>query len=171
MKGFTLIETLVAITVLLLAIMGPFQLVHQALVSSYIARDQLIASALAEEGVEFVRIARDSNYIYNLRNPSTPRFWLYGLDGAAGCISANGCTIDAFTRVATACSSTCPVLYRNTTDNRYTQTVTTAPTQFTRKVAITQVTATEVIVTVTVSWTRTGTPYTVTVSNHLHNWL
>ena len=62
-KGFTLIETLVAITILTLAISGSFFTANNALVVASIARDQLTASHLAQEGIEYVRMMRDDAYL------------------------------------------------------------------------------------------------------------
>ena len=48
-KGFSLIETMVAIAILLIAIVGPMTLASNSLVASAIAKDQFIASFLAQE--------------------------------------------------------------------------------------------------------------------------
>ena len=184
MKAFTLVETLVAITVVLLAVLGPFQLVQQSLTSSYIARDQLIATALAEEGLEFIRNLRDANYLYNLENPTTPRYWLYGLNTSAGaeedCFRTQGCTVDptrsAHNEAVAECVTTCPVLYLNSSTQQYTQRALAAytPTRFTRKVLLEEVEGssdTKVKVTVTVTYTSVHNTHTVTVSDYLYNWL
>jgi len=57
--GFTLIETLIAVTILTFAVSGPLYTAGRALVAAEIARDQLVASYLAQEGVESVRAMRD----------------------------------------------------------------------------------------------------------------
>jgi prepilin-type N-terminal cleavage/methylation domain-containing protein len=62
-KGFTLIETLVAITLLALAIVAPMTLTTQSLSSAYYARDQMTAFHLAQEAIESVRAARDENIL------------------------------------------------------------------------------------------------------------
>ncbi len=59
--GFTLVETLVAITILLLAIGGPMFAVSQSLKSSYYARDQITAFYLAQDAIEYIRNLRDEN--------------------------------------------------------------------------------------------------------------
>src|SRR3989344_5315664 len=82
-SGFTLIETLVAVTVLVAAIAGPLTIASRGLASANLARDQLIANFLAQEAIEFVRNTRDENV---LRGSD----WLAGL----GSCSAQGCEID-----------------------------------------------------------------------------
>jgi prepilin-type N-terminal cleavage/methylation domain-containing protein len=176
-QGFTLVETLVAITIIVMAIVGPFQIVQQGLLASYVARDELIATALAEEGVEYVRAVRDGNFLYNIAN--SPRSWLASLDGTSGavgsvnCVTANGCMVDPTqSTTVIACTGTCSVLNLTTT-GVYTQTLPggAVPTRFTRKVQLTTVTATEVLVTVTVTWSTKHIPFTVTVTDTMHNWL
>ncbi len=62
--GFTIIETLVAISILIISITGPMVIVSQSLKSAYFARDQITAFYLAQEAIEYVRNLRDSN-IFN----------------------------------------------------------------------------------------------------------
>ena len=78
MCGFTLIETLVAITVLTVAISAPLSLASQSLSTAYTARDQVTAFHLAQEAVEAVRAQRDHNILDNLKNGSNTD-WLDGL--------------------------------------------------------------------------------------------
>lgn len=167
--GFTLVETLVAIAILLLSISGPLYSVNKALTASYIARDQLIASSLAQEGMEYIRTTRDNNYLYNYANPGSPRNWLYGLDN---CRTTNTCTVDPTGNTPiTLCGGTCPVLYNSAT-GLYTQTSTSnTPTRFTRSVTVRDVSANEVRVTVTVSWVTNRVTYSVVINDNLMNWL
>lgn len=58
--GFTILETLVAIAILILAITAPLAIIAQALRSSYYARDQVTAYYLAQEAIEFLRNRRDN---------------------------------------------------------------------------------------------------------------
>ena len=168
-RGFTLVETLVAITIVALAIVGPLYAVQQGLNASRSARDQLIAASLAQEGLEFVRNIRDENYLYNLANPASPRAWLSGLDGNAGsenCFT-NDCVIDATQRTV---SDTVLPLYLSAS-GLYNQAGSGNATPYTRTVRLTTISATEVRVTVTMSWRTRNVPYTTTVSEILNNWL
>ena len=58
--GFSLVETLVAITILLIVIVGPMTLVVSSVRSTAYANDQVIASFLAQEGIEIVQAVRDN---------------------------------------------------------------------------------------------------------------
>lgn len=59
-KGFTLIETLVAITVLMIAIAGPLTIANKAFTSSIDARNQLIAMNLAQQALERINYFKDN---------------------------------------------------------------------------------------------------------------
>ncbi len=59
-RGFTILETLVAIAILIIAITGPLAIVAQSLRSSYFSRDQITAYYLAQEAIEYVRNTRDT---------------------------------------------------------------------------------------------------------------
>jgi prepilin-type N-terminal cleavage/methylation domain-containing protein len=71
-RGMTLIETLVAITILAVAIVAPMSLTIQSLVSAYYARDQIVASNLAQEAIESVRAVRDGNILRMALNEPDP---------------------------------------------------------------------------------------------------
>ena len=77
-KGFTLIETLVAISVLTVAIAAPLVLASQSLMTAYQARDNVVAFNLAQEAIEAVRAQRDHNLLNTILTGSTDS-WLTGL--------------------------------------------------------------------------------------------
>lgn len=175
-RGFTFIETLVAITILVFAIVAPFYAVRQAMKATFVARDELVATSLAQEAIEYVRAVRDSNYLYNYKNPSTPRSWLYGLDGTSStpnCFAAtNKCTIDVAANtpvVRYGTAATVPVMYVSSS-KLYNQANSGTQTRFRRTVVLTQLNANEVQVTVTVTWVN-HISYTVTVTDVITNWL
>ncbi len=83
-RGFSLIETLVAVVILVSAVAGPLTLAQRSIRSAVYARDQVIASFLAEEAIEYIRNIRDGN-------KHTNKNWLAGMSDCIG----NICTIDA----------------------------------------------------------------------------
>lgn len=60
-KAFTLVETLVAISILMIAIAGPLTVANKAYTSAIDARNQSVASNLAQEGLEYVNNMKANN--------------------------------------------------------------------------------------------------------------
>ncbi len=61
--GFTMIEALVAISILLIGILSVFTLVTKSLATAPVIQDRLVASFLAQEKLEEIRQIRDSNFL------------------------------------------------------------------------------------------------------------
>lgn len=70
MKGFTLIEIVVAIFLLTVGTVGAFSLIQQTIAFTSIASSQLTATYMAQEGIEIIRNIRDTNYLEKTTNPS-----------------------------------------------------------------------------------------------------
>lgn len=182
-KGFTLVETMVAIAVVAIALVGPFVAVQNALRASYTSRDQLIASQLAQEGMEYVRSVRDANFLNNRAGG-----WLDGFNTATQnrnrCFSLTStnptgyCTVDpmggdlhqsAASMVGYLTLASVPVL-DITPAGFYRHAATSPDSKFKRSVQIATLSADEIRVTVVVSWITTGQTYSVTVVGNLQNW-
>ncbi len=67
-KGFTLIESLVAITILLVSVAAPLSLAQEGIVASRLSQSQIVAYYLAQEGVELVKNIRGQNRLQNSSN-------------------------------------------------------------------------------------------------------
>ena len=91
-KGFTLIESIIAISILVTGILAVYYvfagLSNQAKSSS----NKLGAIYLAQEGIEIIRNIRDSNWIND-------RDWLYGITNISEC--SEGCSYEADYRTGT----------------------------------------------------------------------
>lgn len=156
-RGFTLIETLVAVSVLLIAVASPLVISQRGVASAGYAKEQLVAAYLAQDALEGVRAKRDENGMRNYN-------WL---EGFAECVSGP-CIID---------TSTSPVMVE--ADNgeylrlnagglyQYDSgTVTPYKRTFTLETAGAD---REVLVKVTVSWQSRFTDRQFTVSTRLFN--
>lgn len=106
-RGFTLIEAMVAIAILLIAITGPLVLARQGLMSSRLAKNQIISFYLAQDAIEYVRSIRDSNFLSGSN-------WLSNL---SDCVDGY-CQVDVTTSTISSCGAQCPLL-RKSVDGLY----------------------------------------------------
>ena len=99
-KGYSLVEVLVAITILLLALTGTLTIASKGLQSAYFAREQTLAVFMAQEGIESITAMRNRGQLeffeQDILNPppslSSPWDWVDGIP--ASCTSVNGCGYD-----------------------------------------------------------------------------
>ena len=173
-QGFTLIETLVAISILVVAIIAPISLATQSLSSAFYARDQVTAFHLAQEAIEAVRSLRDANILKNA----------YGeqVDLMGDIPTDQPFIIDTRDNVITLCTSgTCPALksdgnfYAYGTDPYDSAEPGWTTTRFTRTVSAAWVNPDnhdEMRVSVTVAW-KTGVfqARTFTIFQDLYRWV
>ncbi len=71
-RSFTLLESIVAIYVFMMGIVGAMTLANQSLSAAAIFKDELIAANLAQEGIELLRNMRDTDFLSSLRDPALP---------------------------------------------------------------------------------------------------
>jgi prepilin-type N-terminal cleavage/methylation domain-containing protein len=167
--GFTLIESLVAISVLMLVISGTSRAVQQGIYSYTFSKNQITAFYLAQEAIEVIRNRRDQNALAN-----TPS-WLTGIsvNSADPCWFADTCRVDAIANTIVKCpSSGCPVLRQNLSNGFYGYTSSWTASPFTRTVRLESVGVDEVTLIVTITWTqKLGLPDKVFIAReNLLNW-
>lgn len=168
--GFTLVEILVAISILSISILATFTAVQGALRSTNFSEDQIIAYYLADEALEYVRNKRDSNGIQHINALGSGSTYNWLTDISPVCSTA--CYVDIPNNTITACSSnasSCPLLLYNTNTGLY-QYVSGNNTVYRRALSVTAVNATEVSVDVSVSWTAQGISKVHTQKLVLRNW-
>jgi type II secretory pathway pseudopilin PulG len=162
-KGFTLLETIVAVTVLTFAIMGPLELAARSIGLAVVSKNQITAFYLAQEAMEYVKNKRDSNFLAPSSN------WLTGLDG---CFGVNGCYVDVPNDGISVCAGSCPVLkYDN--NGLYYNYFSGNDTVFTRTVKInTPVSGNpnEAKVQIIISWIEKLNSKTLTLEDNIFNW-
>src|SRR3989344_541790 len=158
--GFTILESIVAIFILSLSIAGAFTAVQQGLSQAIMAKDEVKAYYLAQEAIEIIRNKRDANQLAKI-NAGSSNTWLYGItqDLADPCYFGKVCRTDAVSQSFTYCGSTwgsCSVLNQNATTflYAYTSGAGWSASRFRREIQIESVSATEIAVTVRISWTK-----------------
>lgn len=166
-RGFTLIEAMIAITILTLSVAGPLIAASSAIVATMVARDQLTASSLAQEGIEYVRAMRDNGYLaaYAGGLDVSSIAWANFLGVSDRCREPNICTLgplQAGSLMLTSCStgSACTPPFP----------LVSGGTKFTRTIKLETVSERDERITSTVSWTYHSIPYKVTVYDHLTPW-
>ena len=90
-KAFTLIESLVAISILMIAIASPMVLAQKSLLSATASKDQMIATFLAQDAIEAVKNIRDQ-IARNNTNPSAD--WLTGTITNPGLLAPCVCNLN-----------------------------------------------------------------------------
>jgi prepilin-type N-terminal cleavage/methylation domain-containing protein len=190
-SGFSLVETLVAITILLIAIVGPMTILTTTSNSTSFATDQVTAFFLAQEGVELAQLARD-NIVLNRFLPNTDGRWdddpwtTFTTGGTySRCFDGRGCglyldnsTAPGVTVTDQYCnhsSNPCVIRFDDTSpDNerfRFTHEPSAgAETEYTREIFFTDL-GDEVQVRSEVTWFpgNSRTPQTITVETVLIN--
>lgn len=161
-KGFTLLETLVAIAILLIAVVEPMSIIGGSLSQISTVRDQTLAVNLAQEGIEIVRQKRDSNMLvcWGSFLPSCAT-WSNGLTGGDYIIDPTAVN----PIISCPCGDTKIYLDGN---NFYVQGSGVTATQFSRVVNITDIPlSAEKIITSTVTWSVGGTLKTIQVQESI----
>ena len=138
-KGFTIIETLVAITILMISIVGPMTIAQKSLNAALYAKDQVIATYLAQDKIEYLKAERNAavdsgNFVG----------WVNGTHSCTG--------------------TPCVLSIENSDYGPYVEDSSGTATKFTREVAVTMVSpgSQEAIIKVTVRW-QNGTIENATV--------
>lgn len=98
-SGFSLVETLVAISILLIVIVGPMTISMRTAKSSSFASEQVQAFFLAQEGLEMAQKSRDDLLLRNFLLPASANYTLNPWSqftntsgNFANCFSSSGCS-------------------------------------------------------------------------------
>lgn len=70
-SGYSLIEVLVAISILLIVVTGPLTILTTTARSTNFASEQVAAFFLAQEGLELIQKRRDDRFLQHFHNPTT----------------------------------------------------------------------------------------------------
>ena len=167
-RGFTVVESLVAILILVLTISGATSAIQTGISSYIFSKDQFIAFYLAQEGFEQIRNMRDENSLKNLH-------WLAGVSQISSdpCYFGNACTVDPVNSnlvIRCVAPGSCPVLRQDTVNGFYGYTAGWSATIFRREIVLTQINADEISILVTVNWSKGTVSRQFRARENLLNW-
>jgi len=140
-KGFTIIEIVISIFILAMAIVGIFSAFSVVTILTSESADRLLATYLAQEGIEVIRNIRDINWLRMDKECPDPADCSYHWDENLSTCIGNGCEVD----YTTTGEGIHPVSAYNdkyltiNSDNFYGYTSGTN-TKFKRKILITKIT-------------------------------
>jgi type II secretory pathway pseudopilin PulG len=167
--GFTFLEVVFAIFIIIIGVIGVFTLFSQTLGFSTLSTSKLVAAHLAQEGIEIVRNIRDTNWLEQSSTPTNP--WDEGLTNCS-----LGCEADYLTPTSEdpiLDSYSGKFLYIDGTTKFYRYISSPGPndikTLFKRKITITP-NSNRLEVKVEVSWEEKGKSYKVIAQENLYNW-
>ena len=162
-KGFTIIETLVAITVLMIAIVGPLSVAARGLTSALFSKDQMVASYLAQESMETIKNLRDNNVAASTTWITAPTIGTLSV-----CTSGqtSRCDADVLEGFVTCPTTYCPLYF--STGTGYVHGSGTA-TPFSRSFYLEAISSTEYRVHVLVTWKEGSIPNQLDLQSELVN--
>lgn len=113
-SGFSLVEVLVSITILLLVIVGPLQIIARSINSTNFATEQVNAWFLAQEGIELAQKGRDDLVLEDFEDKigggggTSPMTDF--LNDYAACFTADGCGLNIGDGTTLTAPVTCGVI-------------------------------------------------------------
>lgn len=164
-NGFTLIETMVALTIITFAILGPISLATYSIKMSTLSKNNVIASFLAQDAMEYIKNWRDNNYL-NSEN------WLFKLNACnnSDCYLDTTIPWDVSGTAIANCAGSCPLLKYDDTLKKYNHS-TGVDTVFMRKFTLEKdVSDREARISITVSWEDKFGSHSFIWEDHIFDW-
>jgi len=167
--GFTLVEALIAISVMIVGILSGVVLVTRVLYNSVIIKDRLTASFLAQEGMELVRQIRDTNFLEILAGTSDN--WRDGLSTGRYIIETKVESGEPIQLVPV--EGEVPNLFYDSNHKIYNYNDLGTKTSFNREIQIEDISSQpdEIRVKVIMKWQTKGINFELKAEDHLFNWL
>jgi len=166
--GFTLVETLIAISIFSVSIIALMSILGGGISNANSAKTKIIASYLAQEGIEYIRNMRETYVLYPINGT-----WDSFRTEISSCTSANSCGFDnsVFPPDVFLCSSHTNQCKLYVNNGNYNSNSIGVNSGFVRKIQAIAVNSNEVKISSVVSWTQGSGSYNVTLSENLFNWM
>jgi len=158
-KGYSLIEVMVAITILMLSIIGPITIAAKSYQSAQYARQQTTAFFLAQEGITAVNMLRNDGGLRAYNSPGLVDAWNWVNSASLEpCFEETGCDMDFrdYTLLSNvvdcATIADCQLLYNSSASRAVYQHFAGEPSPYTRVIKLEFLNPEEVLVESTVTW-------------------
>ena len=193
-RGFTLVETLVAIAIFSISILSILSILASSITATTYAKDKMIAGYLGQEGIEYIRNIRDDYMLYaSAYTPPSTHDWSFFINEFSSCTANAPCgfnsyavnnmpiqpnlilTPSTFFNCSNDPSETAPsgcVLYFNKNNGVYNDDASSygVNSDFTRKVWMTKISDNEVQIFSEVDWNQGSGTAKLIFSENLFNW-
>ncbi len=177
-RGFTIIETLVALSIFTVSILGLLTVTAQGVSDTNFSKNKFIASYLAQEGIEMVRNMRDTSILSgNTWTNSFHQGSPYNLNECYPTGVSAGCDINSKTLIAFQCPISpgiCSNLGYDLVSGFYSSgpfDQSSKDSGFNRLITLKDVNDHEVQVTTTVYWTQGASTKSVTLTENIFDWI
>ncbi len=180
--GFTLVETLVAISIFTMSILASMVILAGGISNTTSAKQKIIGAYLGQEGIEYIHNLRDTYMLFDPLGGQSGWTAFKNKLASGGCNQSNGCYFDdqnldysnqsqPITGITiVGCGSSCTPLLYNSSTGRYNYVVGGTASGFTRKIETATIGNDELKVTSTVSWRQGSNTASVTFSENLFDW-
>jgi type II secretory pathway pseudopilin PulG len=164
-KGFSLIEVMGALFIVMVGMVGVMSLVLQNIQVKDVNTNRIIAHQLAQEGIELIRKQRDTNWIDCSKIPSpAPDCWLSNIEPDFSYkIDFNDGYPEQVTSIEEA------RLYKDA-NNMYVHDYSPQETPFYRMIEVNYINEYSVYITATVNWQERAETYSYSAETVLYNW-
>ncbi len=152
-SGFTLIETIVAVGIVVVGLVSALSLFATSLSAVTIVRQRIAAANLVQEGIEVTRNIRDTNWIGGLPWNQGLNDGNYQAEWSSSALTPYGDTFLLF----------------DSNSNLYNYTIGNT-SEFKRRITITNLSPIEMMIEVTVTWDNRGRALTVAAEDHFFDW-
>ncbi len=163
-RGFTILELIVAIFIVITGLVAAASLMTYSISAVIIGKSQIIATSLAQEGLEVVRNIRDNNW-HCIADPdcTDSTNWNDGLGEGDWEVEYDSLKDDLSTYTGRLLK-----LYDGF--YQYTSGDETHETRFYRKITIADISANEIKVVSEVTFSERNKSYSVSAENRLYDW-
>jgi len=156
-KGFTLMEVIIAIAIIITALISTIALISFSTTSIRLNKSKIIATGLAQEGLEIVKNIRDNNWLNYRRTVAN---WRIGLETGDWRVQYNMGNLLSFQSIPLKLDS-----------NSFYQYNSGSNTPFGRRINIEHINDDQIKVTAVVTWIEGGRNQSVSAETRYYNWL